>query len=264
MLARKNNAESKQNRVLNAWGIVYSKTADDLPKFYLVDQKGTFSISSKRRGSYELESSNYVNARNKITRSQLFKIKKVSEGDEKKNPIIVIEPKLQRKILVDGRIIERQTVITRGKCRIVVQEPKLNLVFEALCDVSRNKLLQNIGDSIRIIAELGTGGFGIVYKGLVVKNEQFCAVKTARYKTHKHLKTEFNIVKDLDHKFIIKFLGYREKVADNFLVYELADGGSLHHYIDKLNETECMLAFRQVKFFHRNQVYSELVCIGHF
>lgn len=248
MLSRKSNFDNKSKRILNAWGIVYSKTAD-LPKFFLVDQKGTFSLSSKKRGSYELESSQYSNARNKVTRRQLFKIKKVSEGDEKKNPIIAIEPKLQRRILVDGRFIEKQTVITRGKCRISVQEPTLNLVFEALCDVSQNELLRNLGDSIRIITQLGTGGFGIVYKGLVVKNEQFCAVKTARHKTHKHLKTEFNIVKDLENKFIIKFLGYREKIADNFLVYELADGGSLHHYIDKLDEMECMLAFRQVNLF---------------
>ncbi|CAN6248381.1 unnamed protein product [Urochloa humidicola] len=79
--------------------------------------------------------------------------------------------------------------------------------------------------------KLGSGGFGIVYKG-TLKNGTEVAVKRLRdsKRNLQELEREISIVANLHHKNLIKFLGYCFQEEGKFLIYEYVPNNSLDKF----------------------------------
>ena len=101
----------------------------------------------------------------------------------------------------------------------------------------------------RIMAELGRGGMGIVYKALDEKKDKLVAIKvlppdflTDRRKAQ-YLDHEFKIALELSHPNIIRFFKLiklqlpGEKVKRGFLIMELVDGWNMRRHIQKQDLT---------------------------
>ena len=97
----------------------------------------------------------------------------------------------------------------------------------------------------RILAELGRGGMGIVYKALDEKKDELVAIKvlppdflTDRRKAQ-YLDHEFKIALELDHPNIIRFYKMLKiqtketKGKRGFLVMELIDGWNMRKHIQE-------------------------------
>ncbi len=98
-------------------------------------------------------------------------------------------------------------------------------------------------ENYRILAEIGRGGMGIVYKGLDEKKDQLVAIKVlppdflADKRKARYLDHEFKIALELNHPNIIRFHRLiKAPVANNkakqgFLVMELVDGWNMRKHI---------------------------------
>ncbi|XP_054821685.1 calmodulin-binding receptor-like cytoplasmic kinase 3 [Prosopis cineraria] len=95
------------------------------------------------------------------------------------------------------------------------------------------KATHNFSDTLRI----GEGGFGTVYRaqledGLVV------AVKRAKREHFETLRTEFSseveILAKIDHRNLVKLLGYIDKGNERLLITEYVANGSLREHLDGL------------------------------
>ncbi|UCD58541.1 MAG: serine/threonine protein kinase [Candidatus Hydrogenedentota bacterium] len=98
-------------------------------------------------------------------------------------------------------------------------------------------------ENYRILAEIGRGGMGIVYKALDEKEDELVAIKvlppdflTNRRKAQ-YLDHEFKIALELDHPNIIRFFKLiksqvpGQRIKRGFLVMELVDGWNMRRHI---------------------------------
>ncbi|KAJ0666575.1 putative protein kinase RLK-Pelle-DLSV family [Helianthus annuus] len=81
--------------------------------------------------------------------------------------------------------------------------------------------------------KLGQGGFGAVYKG-VLPNGREIAVKRLFF-NHRHRAADFynevNIISSVDHKNLVKLVGFSYLGPGSALIYEYIPNGSLNHFI---------------------------------
>ncbi|KAJ0811850.1 putative protein kinase RLK-Pelle-DLSV family [Helianthus annuus] len=81
--------------------------------------------------------------------------------------------------------------------------------------------------------KLGQGGFGAVYKG-VLPNGMEIAVKRLFF-NHRHRAADFynevNIISSVDHKNLVKLVGFSYLGPESALIYEYISNGSLNHFI---------------------------------
>lgn len=112
--------------------------------------------------------------------------------------------------------------------------PKLNRIGSLHLNLSQIiRATQNFSDNFQI----GEGGFGTVYRaqledGLVV------AVKRAKREYFETLRTEFSsevdILAKIDHRNLVKLLGYIDKGNERLLITEYVVNGSLREHLDGL------------------------------
>ncbi|KAI9117225.1 hypothetical protein K1719_011391 [Acacia pycnantha] len=112
--------------------------------------------------------------------------------------------------------------------------PKLSRIGSLHLNLSQIvRATHNFSDSLKI----GEGGFGTVYKapledGLVV------AVKRAKREHFETLRTEFSseveILAKIDHRNLVKLLGYIDKGNERLLITEYVANGSLREHLDGL------------------------------
>ena len=100
-------------------------------------------------------------------------------------------------------------------------------------------------ENYRILAEIGRGGMGIVYKALDEKKDQLVAIKVlppdflADKRKAQYLDHEFKIALELNHPNIVRF--YKlvkvalpgQKTKQGFLVMELVDGWNMRKHIQQ-------------------------------
>lgn len=101
----------------------------------------------------------------------------------------------------------------------------------------------------RILAEIGRGGMGIVYKALDEKNDELVAIKVlppdflSDRRKSQYLDREFKIALELRHPNIIRFFKLikakegQQKTKRGFLVMELVDGWNMRRHIQNQDLT---------------------------
>eukprot|EP00005_Dracoamoeba_jomungandri_P006994 CAMPEP_0174270978 /NCGR_PEP_ID=MMETSP0439-20130205/46360_1 /TAXON_ID=0 /ORGANISM="Stereomyxa ramosa, Strain Chinc5" /LENGTH=1143 /DNA_ID=CAMNT_0015360679 /DNA_START=77 /DNA_END=3508 /DNA_ORIENTATION=- len=103
---------------------------------------------------------------------------------------------------------------------------------------SVNKDVTKIGNRYQVGEVLGRGAFGSVYKGLDVDTGQFVALKMVSLKhvpkgELSAIMMEIDLLKNLDHKNIVKYLGYYNSEDNLYIVLEFVENGSLENVLNK-------------------------------
>ncbi|KAI5330967.1 hypothetical protein L3X38_021104 [Prunus dulcis] len=107
-------------------------------------------------------------------------------------------------------------------------------------DISLVESLQYDFETIRSATDdfsdankLGQGGFGAVYKGKLA-NGRYIAVKRLSKNSEqgdREFKTEVTLVAQLQHRNLVRLLGFCLKAGERILIYEYVPNTSLNHFI---------------------------------
>lgn len=95
------------------------------------------------------------------------------------------------------------------------------------------KLIVQATNNFADFNKLGEGGFGAVYKG-VLEGGQEIAVKRLSHDSrqgHKEFKNEVKCIAKLQHRNLVKLIGYCNEEAEQLLVYEFMPNKSLDDFI---------------------------------
>ncbi|THG21009.1 G-type lectin S-receptor-like serine/threonine-protein kinase LECRK3 [Camellia sinensis] len=82
--------------------------------------------------------------------------------------------------------------------------------------------------------ELGSGAFGIVYKGAIQMGSRVVAVKKLDrvvQEKEKEFKTEVNVIGQTHHKNLVRLLGFCDEGQHRMLVYEFMSNGTLASFL---------------------------------
>ncbi|KAK4431773.1 Calmodulin-binding receptor-like cytoplasmic kinase [Sesamum alatum] len=112
--------------------------------------------------------------------------------------------------------------------------PKLNRLGSIHLNMSQvARATNNFSPSLRI----GEGGFGTVYKA-ELPDGQVVAIKRARKEHFDALRTEFRseveLLAKIDHRNLVKLLGYVEKGNERLIITEYVPNGTLREHLDGL------------------------------
>ena len=108
--------------------------------------------------------------------------------------------------------------------------------------------------SYSIISRIGSGAFGTVVKAIEISTEKTVAVKILNTHNSKIKKEniikEVNLLKELNHPNIVKFLDYYEETENIYIVMEYYEGGTLKQYIENnknnINEEKSRIIIKQL------------------
>uniref|UniRef100_A0A5B6YHN6 non-specific serine/threonine protein kinase n=1 Tax=Davidia involucrata TaxID=16924 RepID=A0A5B6YHN6_DAVIN len=112
--------------------------------------------------------------------------------------------------------------------------PKLSRVESIHLNMSQvAKATQNFSPSLKI----GEGGFGTVYKAQL-QDGQVVAIKRAKKELFEALRTEFSneveLLAKIDHRNLVKLLGYIDKGNERLIITEYVPNGTLREHLDGL------------------------------
>lgn len=110
--------------------------------------------------------------------------------------------------------------------------PQLNRMGSMHLTVNQiMKATHNFSPSLK----LGEGGFGTVYKA-VLPDGQIVAVKRAKKEQFSSLRDEFSneveLLTKIDHRNLVKLLGYTEKGNERIIITEYVPNGTLREHLD--------------------------------
>ncbi|CAI0407073.1 unnamed protein product [Linum tenue] len=121
------------------------------------------------------------------------------------------------------------------RSRIPIQSQR-----DATDEIGNEGCLQFDFETIRVAtndfsqkSKLGEGGFGVVYKG-TLSNGQEVAVKRLKKDSaqgHREFKNEVKLVAKLEHRNLVKLLGFCLKGGEMLLIYEFIPNASLDHFL---------------------------------
>jgi serine/threonine protein kinase len=98
---------------------------------------------------------------------------------------------------------------------------------------------RNINNFYSFSDSIGRGQFGLVIKGVNLKNNAKVAIKvldkTQMNSNYDSLKNEIDILKISKHPNIVQFYDYFENANNIFIVMELISGGTLEEYLKSTN-----------------------------
>ena len=116
--------------------------------------------------------------------------------------------------------------------------------------------MSKIVDNYLLLAVVGSGQFGDVYRAKRIDNGEEVAIKTIRLdrfknapKLHEMTKNEVDILTKIDNPHIIKMQKVLKTQNHIYIIYELCTGGNLEELLDKkkfLPEAEALEYFRQI------------------
>uniref|UniRef100_A0A1J3JU09 non-specific serine/threonine protein kinase n=1 Tax=Noccaea caerulescens TaxID=107243 RepID=A0A1J3JU09_NOCCA len=85
------------------------------------------------------------------------------------------------------------------------------------------------------INQIGEGGFGIVYKG-ILEDGQVVAIKRAKKEHFENLRKEFksevDLLSKIGHRNLVKLLGYVDKGDERLIITEYVRNGTLRDHLD--------------------------------
>ncbi|KAM7264413.1 hypothetical protein ACFE04_002096 [Oxalis oulophora] len=81
--------------------------------------------------------------------------------------------------------------------------------------------------------KLGQGGFGIVYKGMLSSGQLIDVKRFLSNATHgdREFKNEVSLVARLQHRNLVRLLGFCLELGERLLIFEFVPKSSLDHYI---------------------------------
>ncbi|CAN1215688.1 Calmodulin-binding receptor-like cytoplasmic kinase 3 [Linum perenne] len=111
--------------------------------------------------------------------------------------------------------------------------PKLSRLGSVHVNLSQvARATHNFSSSLRI----GEGGFGTVYKAHL-DDGQIVAIKRAKKETFENLRTEFSseveLLAKIDHRNLVKLLGYVDTGDERLLITEYVSNGTLREHLDE-------------------------------
>ncbi|CAN0892105.1 Calmodulin-binding receptor-like cytoplasmic kinase 3 [Linum grandiflorum] len=111
--------------------------------------------------------------------------------------------------------------------------PKLSRLGSVHVNLSQvARATRNFSSSLRI----GEGGFGTVYKAQL-DDGQIVAIKRAKKETFENLRTEFSseveLLAKIDHRNLVKLLGYVDTGNERLLITEYVANGTLREHLDE-------------------------------
>ncbi|KAL7168471.1 hypothetical protein ACSBR2_038833 [Camellia fascicularis] len=112
--------------------------------------------------------------------------------------------------------------------------PVLNRIGSIYLNLSQvARATQNFSPSMKI----GEGGFGTVYKAQL-PGGQVVAIKRAKKEHFEALRTEFSneveLLAKIDHRNLVKLLGYLDKGNERLIITEYVPNGTLREHLDGL------------------------------
>ncbi|CAK9320962.1 unnamed protein product [Citrullus colocynthis] len=95
------------------------------------------------------------------------------------------------------------------------------------------KLIREATDDFSISNKLGQGGFGVVYKGRLFNGQEVAVKRLAQGSQQGDLefKNEVLLVAKLQHRNLVRLLGFCFEKDERLLVYEFLPNSSLDHFI---------------------------------
>ncbi|TVU38643.1 hypothetical protein EJB05_12027, partial [Eragrostis curvula] len=117
----------------------------------------------------------------------------------------------------------------RPRIKVTKKDHPLKKIGNPQCTVFDLMTLQEATEHFSEKNKLGEGGFGTVYKGILSDGEEI-AVKTLLGRTGHalhQLHNEIQVLAKLQHKNLVRLLGYCSHQNDTLLVYEYIKNGSL-------------------------------------
>ncbi|XP_042425596.1 receptor-like serine/threonine-protein kinase SD1-8 isoform X2 [Zingiber officinale] len=92
----------------------------------------------------------------------------------------------------------------------------------------------NATDNFSVMSKLGEGGFGSVYKGKLGEEQLEVAMKRLSRNSMQgvdEFKNEITLIAKLQHRNLVRLIGYCIQKEERILIYEFMNNGSLHSFI---------------------------------
>ncbi|KAL1095735.1 hypothetical protein V6Z11_D06G176200 [Gossypium hirsutum] len=110
------------------------------------------------------------------------------------------------------------------------------------------------------VNKIGAGGFGSVYKGILTDGQEIAEkrLSTSSGSGADEFQTEVVLVAKLQHRNLVKLLGYCLERKDKMLIYELVPNKSLDHFIfdlEKQRQLVWPLRYKIIKGIARGLLY---------
>ncbi|XP_056172457.1 probable LRR receptor-like serine/threonine-protein kinase At1g06840 [Syzygium oleosum] len=121
---------------------------------------------------------------------------------------------------------------TRGQGSRTKSVSKVPLKVEGIKEFSFADL-EKATSNFDITAQIGQGGYGKVYKG-VMEDSTVVAIKRAEQRSlqgQKEFFTEIEFLSRLHHRNLVALVGYCDEQSEQMLVYEFMPNGSLHNVL---------------------------------
>ena len=124
---------------------------------------------------------------------------------------------------------------------------KVQINFTELYNPFKKNLEANVGSvdlyKFKKLDKIGSGQFGNIYKIIEKETEKFCAAKISKFRLDIcdereiiNLSREINIISQLNHPSILKYIGFNSKNFNNkpkpVIIVELASNGSLEQILN--------------------------------
>ncbi|XP_054786902.1 cysteine-rich receptor-like protein kinase 44 [Prosopis cineraria] len=109
-------------------------------------------------------------------------------------------------------------------------------------------------------SRIGKGGFGVVYKGILPNGQEIAVKRLSRTSTQgvEEFKNEVLLIAKLQHRNLVRLLGFCLEDDEKMLVYEYVPNKSLNHFLfDPLKQRELTWAerFKIIKEIARGILY---------
>ncbi|XP_062087466.1 cysteine-rich receptor-like protein kinase 44 [Humulus lupulus] len=161
----------------------------------------------------------------------------VTEGekssDKSRNIIIAVVATVAGVVLIILFVVCLR--LRKPKKKIIAQ-----ITYEPVEEIESAESLQYNFDTIRLATDqfseenkLGQGGFGAVYKGSLPDGQEIAVKRLAKGSGQGDLefKNEVMLVAKLQHRNLVRLLGFSLKGSERLLVYEFVENASLDQFI---------------------------------
>ncbi|XP_010558703.1 PREDICTED: cysteine-rich receptor-like protein kinase 26 [Tarenaya hassleriana] len=155
------------------------------------------------------------------------------DGNGRKDLILIVVPVVVAVLLIASLTVvlilrkkarQRQEEGEESEEEIIVTTDSLLFDFDTIRDATDNFAIRN---------KLGQGGFGPVYKGVLPDGQRVAVKRLSRNagQGETEFKNEVLLVAKLQHRNLVRLLGFSTQGTERLLVYEFVENASLDNFI---------------------------------